>query len=187
MNKKIIISLSFILNIVLIGLIFLPEENIFSKSNRIEKTYNTTDEGQRVYVETEFDYDGAPIYQKTVIDSELFKEVYFSDSQVKEERNYKNGEAHGYWIIYNNNKNIKTNSRYENGDLREILKYYSNGNIKELSMPETNKIRSITRYYKNGNVESEGKMIISKNGNEAFYDRWVWYNIDSSIKKEQSF
>ena len=117
MNKKIIISLSFVLNIVLIGLIVLPEESVFSKSNRIEKTYETTDEGQRVYVETEFDYDGVPNYQKTVIDSELFKEVYFNNSQVKEERNYKNGDAHGYWIIYDNNKNIKINFRYENGDL----------------------------------------------------------------------
>jgi len=187
MNKKIIISLSFILNIILIGLIFLPEENIFFKSNRIEKTYETTDEGRRVYVETEFDYDGAPIYQKTVIDSELFKEVYFSNNQVSEEKNYKNGQAHGYWILYDNNKNIKKTSRYENGSLREILRYYSNGNIKELSMPETDKIRLITRYYKNGNIESEGKMIISSNGNEAFYDRWIWYNSDGTIKKEKSF
>ena len=54
-------------------------------------------------------------------------------------------------------------------------------------MPETNKIRLITRHYKNGNIESEGKMIVSKNGNEAFYDRWIWYDIDGSIKKEQSF
>ena len=187
MNKKVIISLSIILNIVLIIAVFFPEKNIFSKSNKVEKKYETTDKGQRVYVETEFDYNGDPVYQKTVVDSELFKEVYFTDSQAKEEKNYKNGQAHGYWIIYDNNKNIKTSSRYEDGDLREILKYYPNGNIQELSIPETNKIRLITRYYKNGIVESEGKMIVSKNGNEAFHDRWIWYNVNGSIKKEQSF
>ena len=112
MNKKVIISLSLILNIALIITIFFPEKNPFSKSNRIEKKYDTTDKGQRVYVETEFDYNGEPVYQKTVIDSELFKEVYFTDSQVKEEKNYKNGLLSGNLIYYWENGNIHTRGKY---------------------------------------------------------------------------
>ena len=70
MTKKVIISISIILNVVLIMAIFLPDK----ANNRIEKKYEKTDKGQRLYVETKFDYNNNRIYEKTIIDSKLFKE-----------------------------------------------------------------------------------------------------------------
>ena len=189
MLKKIIILTSIVLNIILVIIIFFPEKNIFSKSDgRVEKQYNSTDEGEKIYIETEFDYSNNPVYKKVVIDSKLDKEyLYFENGNIMEENHYKNGKKHGYSIAYHMNKGIKKTSRYENGELQEILEYYNNGNIKELSIPESEKVRVITTYYENGFIESEGKMMLSKSGNETFYDRWVWYHSDGTLKQEKVF
>ena len=189
MTKKIIISISILLNISLILVIFLnKDKSIFVSTNKIQREYQKTDFGEKIYTETEFGNTNNPKYQKTIVNSEIFTEYsYFEDGSVKEETHYKNGLKHGYCILYHPNTNINKSTRYENGEIKEIIKYYNNGNIKELSVAESDKIRLITTYYKNGFIESEGKMILSKNGNRTFYDRWIWYNSDVTLKKEKVF
>ena len=189
MIKKIFILISVILNIIFISKGYLSSLDIFFKNNdKIEKTYSVTDNGQKVYTETEFNSNNEAIYKRIVVDSEIVKEsYYYIDGNVKEECNYKNGKKHGLWATYHQDGRIREDGRYENGELKEVATYYDNGSIKELSYPETEIIRLITTYFPNGNVESQGKKILSKNGNEAFYGRWLWYNIDGTLKDEMVF
>ncbi|MAV64269.1 MAG: hypothetical protein CBD97_00685 [Pelagibacteraceae bacterium TMED237] len=188
--KKIFISISIILNIIFIfsGSASSSFDYIFQTSDKIEKSYSYTDKGEKMYIETELNSSNNPIYRKIVVNSDLIKELYFYiNGKIKEEYNYKNGRKNGAWSSYRDNGSIKEDGIYQDGVLKEIANYYPSGSIKQLSFSESNKIRLITTYYPNGNIESQGKKILSKNGNEAFYGRWIWYNYDGTFKDEMVF
>ena len=148
------------------------------------------DDAVRKYIEKTVDME------RLFINGKLSQEtIYFEDGQINGIRKYNNGIKHGDWIIYYESNSdslqpkIKTELEYVDGGLIEEVEYFTTGMRKKLSSnPNSDSIIDIINYFSSGQKHSEGQMILTKSGMDAWYGDWIWYNEeDGSVKNEQSF
>lgn len=106
---------------------------------------------------------------------------YYSNGNIRAERNYLNGKRHGITTLYYENGNIKAKNEYKDDKWNGLVIGYSVNGIKvrEISFKNEIKHGPAKGWYDNGKPEFEGNYIdgILDGQNKAWYDngqlKWI--------------
>ena len=90
-------------------------------------------------------------------------------------------------LYFFENGNIEKEKVYFNSKPYEEVVYYQNGNRKSYSRYEKDNLVNITTNHPNGQMESQGKKLRFNGKNDMYYGRWIWYNSDGTVRDEKNF
>ena len=159
------------------------ERITYSKSGDTLILENTLDKMKMV---REYYRNGQIEKEKNYKDGELDGKwiLYYENGQIRNERNYKDGEKDGKQTYYYENGQIEEEGNYKDGELDgKWILYYENGQIKsEGNYKDWKEVGKWTSYYENGQIFGEGNY---KDGKRD--GKWTTYNEDGSIKEVKEY
>ncbi len=113
------------------------------------------------------------------------KTTYFTTGKVEIEREMKDGKNNGVTRRYDNEGNLRSEINYKNGreDGKSVIFYLSNeDNYKATSYYTNGKLNGdYSEEYENGKPKAKGTYT---NGSKT--GKWIYYNKDGSVKREET-
>ena len=127
---------------------------------------------------------GDTLILENTLDKMKMVREYYRNGQIEKEKNYKDGELDGKWILYYENGQIRNERNYKDGEKDgKQTYYYENGQIEEEgNYKDWKEVGKWTSYYENGQIFGEGNY---KDGKRD--GKWTTYNEDGSIKEVKEY
>ena len=172
------------------GELFGDKFEYYKNGNIKEKVYYKDKKG---YHEEFFENGNLKI--KYQYDYELYENFgnkfeYYDNGNIKEKVQFVDGLENGNWDFFFENGVIKRRLIVSNGSTKEVIEYDNQGKIVSLGIINNNTFTDIdTKYYfLNGNLKSIGKTFFSSESDEFIKKgKWIYYNEDGSISKEEYY
>ena len=89
--------------------------------------------------------------------------------------------------FYYDDGNIKKEKIFVKSSPYEEIEYYRNGNRKIYTRYEKQNLVHIIENYRNGQIKAQGKKLRRNGRNDEWHGRWIWYNPDGTVSKEENF
>lgn len=158
---------------------------VLYNNNQVSRIKSYDDRG-RITVEENLNEDGKS-GERT---------IFYTNGNIKEEYDFSNNIKDGNYNSYYINGSLESNLEFNSGKIKGSCSwYYPTGQlmrIKEFLKKEYYQIE----YYKNGNKKSEGSMRYNNIGDQnmisnsfsgdTFVGRWIYYNENGKIIKEEN-
>ena len=172
MKKTVLIISSVVLNVTFILMFIFLQSDKSDEQSKIDllkdQLYLAEQKLEKAYVadfsKAEFNDDDNLKYQRLVGKNDKVTErFYYDDGKIKKEKIF-----------------LKS-SPYEE------IEYYRNGNRKIYTQYEKQNLVHIIENYRNGQIKAQGKKLRRNGRNDEWHGRWIWYNPDGTVSKEENF